>query len=205
MIRIIEIVKINQRKYKIITDCKEIAFVVYKGDLLKYGLKADAELPQEVLDEFYAEVLLPRAKRRGMYLLGAREYTACSLSDKLKRDGYPEPIILQVISCLQKYRYLDDDRYIKAYIRTYAKGKSICEMKRYLHSKGIGDESIEKAMRELDAEELPDEKRLIERYLEKRKFNPENATLQERNKMFQYLRSKGFDFDLIASSLNNGI
>ena len=199
MIQIVEIVKVNQKKFKVKTDHKGIAFVVYKGDLLKYGFVKDAKIPKEYIDRFYGEVLLPRAKRRGMYLLEAREYSVMLLAEKLRTDGYPECVIAEVVEYLQKYRYLDDDRYTKAYIRTYAGGKSLKEIKRVLRTKGISEEHIESALKELQQDELPDEKYLIERYLIKRKYNPKEASIQERNKMFQYLRSKGFDCDMIAS------
>lgn len=201
MIKIVDVVKINQKKFKVQTDQKEIAFVVYKGDLLKYGLNIGAEISTGFVGKIYSEVLLPRAKRRGMYLLEAREYSVASLRDKLQKDGYPDEIIQEVVAYLSMYRYLDDERYIKAYIRTYAKKKSVQEIKRALYLKGITDEKIEYALSQLEEDEMPDEKSLIEKYLKKRKFDSKEATIQERSKMFHFLKNKGFAYDLIVQSI----
>lgn len=202
MIQITQVIKVNQKKYKVRTDHKEIAFVVYKGDLLKYGFCEGNYIEKTDIDSFYEEVLLPRAKKRAMHLLEAREYSSLTLSDKLQKDGYPDAVIEKVLVKFVEYRYLDDERFTKAFLRTYSRTKSMNELKRLLHTKGISDECLERALAELQSDdELPNEKELIKKYIVKRKYNPECATLQERDKMFLYLRSKGFEYDLIKECI----
>ena len=59
---------INKTKYAVSID-GEFAFVLYKGELHKYGIAQDRELPPHVYEEIMENVLPKRAKLRCMNLL----------------------------------------------------------------------------------------------------------------------------------------
>jgi len=197
MIEIREMIEINSKKVKIITD-NEIAFVVYKGDLRKYGMKLHSFIEEDVFERFVKEVLCPRAKKRGMYMLSSREYTVKGLEQKLQNDGYPFFVIEEAIAYLTKYHYLDDERYAGAFIRTYAGGRSRNEIIRKLTEKGIHKELAQRIYAE--QEELGDiagDKSVIKEILKKKSFSLADSTKEERIKMRNYLYRKGFSADSI--------
>lgn len=203
MIEILEIVPLNKNKCQIHTD-NGVAFVVYKGDLPKNDFFCGAMIAKNKMEMFFSEVLLPRAKMRGMYLLQAREYTVFSLYTKLLQDGYPKVVADQAINYFETNHYVDDSRYTKAFLRTYSKNKSINEMKKILRQKGVSQECILSSLNDVEADgDLECEADVIKRYLQKKKYNSREATLQERNKIFSYLMNKGFSYDNVKSCMEN--
>jgi len=77
---------VNKTKYAVSID-GEFAFVLYKGELHKYGISENRELAQDVFDEIMEHVLPKRAKLRCMNLLKSREYTRQQMEDKLRQGN----------------------------------------------------------------------------------------------------------------------
>lgn len=63
--RITEIVPVTKAKYRVVTD-EQLAFMLYKGELSRYRLKENGELPAETFQEIFKEILVKRAKLRAM-------------------------------------------------------------------------------------------------------------------------------------------
>ncbi len=203
MIQIIDVSERSKNKYLILTD-DEIAFVVYKGDLSKYNLKKGREFSEEELDSFIDEVILPRGKRRSLYLLGAREYSCKGMRDKLRQDGYPESCINEIIQYLKCNRYIDDERYTKAFIRTYSQQQSAGQLKMNLRKKGVSEECIETAFEELvSSGDLPSQEELIHQMLRKKKYTGNNEDRKEYEKVFTYLLRKGFSAEMIKKCMRD--
>ncbi len=199
--QVVDVIPRNKNKYIVITDC-EIAFVVYKGDLHKYAIEVGGGISDEKWNAFVRDVLIPRAKTRGMYLLQAREYSVGSFKSKLMQDGYPETVVSEVVSYMAGFHYLDDERYARAFIRTYGKGKSRRELQIMLSRKGVSEECIAAAMIELSENgDLCDESSVIERLLEKKHFDGNKATFEEKMKMKEYLLRKGFSYESISCAI----
>ncbi|MGN0506046.1 MAG: regulatory protein RecX [Lachnospiraceae bacterium] len=93
-----------------------------------------------------AEELLLCGKKRAMQLLERRDYSRKELTEKLRKDGYAEELLTEIIAYLDSYHYLDDVRYAGMLIRGRKTTKSRRELVYYLKTKGISDEDIEAAM-----------------------------------------------------------
>ena len=78
-----EITKTRRRVY---LDGR-LAFVLYRGELSRYGIAEGAELPETVYREILDEVLLGRAKRRLIHLLESMDRTELQLRRKLEAIG----------------------------------------------------------------------------------------------------------------------
>ena len=63
-----EIKAVTKQKYQVEID-GQFAFVLYKGELSRYGIEKDREISDEVYTELVEEVLTKRAKLRAMHLL----------------------------------------------------------------------------------------------------------------------------------------
>ena len=184
-------------KFKIYID-NEFAFVIYRGELRTYHICENEEISKEVYDSIMNELLPKRAKLRCMNLLKSRDYTEYQLRTKLKQGLYPESVIDEALDYIKSYGYVDDLRYAKAYIHYAGGTKSIRKIETELKSKGISKEIIDKAYQECEeSDELVNEEVLIAKYLEKKHYDRDNATMEERRKIIGFLYRKGFPLDKI--------
>lgn len=194
---ITEIQEVTKAKVKVFIDY-EFAFVLYKGELRTYGIYKEKELDENVYRTIIDEVLTKRAKLRSMYLLKSRDYTRYGLSEKLRKDLYPEEIIEKAISYVMSYGYIDDERYAKSYISYAGKTKSRKQIEVYLIQKGVSKQDISTAFEKLEEEDvLESEEKLIQALLVKKHYKKENANIEERRKIIGFLFRKGFSLDKI--------
>ena len=110
-----QLVKVSSSREKVYID-QNFAFVLYKGEIHKYGICEGKEISTEVYEELMGRVLPKRATLRCMNLLQSKDYTAEQLRRKLRLGFYPEEIIEEAIAYVASYRYIDDERYALDYI-----------------------------------------------------------------------------------------
>ncbi|SDB38779.1 regulatory protein RecX [Butyrivibrio sp. INlla16] len=202
-----DIVAFDNKRSKVFID-GEFAFILYRGEIRTYGIKTGEEISSPVFNEITETVIPKRAKLRAMNLLQKRDYTERKLRDKLREGMYAESVIDETIDYLKSYRYIDDERYAGDYIRYQMNLRSKNRIKQDLIQKGISADIIEKIVSEAYSEENDDpELELCISLLRKKRFDNENATYEERQKMMAFLYRKGFDGDTIqrALSLDTGI
>ncbi len=192
----------KSNKVKITTD-NGIAFVLYKGDLVKYGLSVDKDNSKEL--EFIIDELLPkRALSRALKIVSERDMTERMLSEKLNADCYPEDIINSVIDKLKKERLINDERFIRGFIESKSTKKSKRDIMIALSSKVWDMNLCERLYDELKADDcLKDESELIKELLRKRHYDFENSDYEAKQKEIRYLSSKGFSYDSIHSALRD--
>ena len=164
-------------------------FSLYHKEVYHYQLKPQMDLSEEVYQEILHEILIPRAKKRALYLLQKQDRTISNLSEKLRENGYPKEAIDQAIEYAASYHYIDDERYARNYIRYHQQGKSRRRIYEDLLKKGILKEEIEVA---LDEEYNMDEKEMIAELLCKKNYNQEEADAKEKSKMYRFLVGRGF-------------
>ena len=199
---IVSIDDFKSNKVKITTD-NGIAFVLYKGDLVKYGLSVDKDNSKEL--EFIIDELLPkRALSRALKIVSERDMTERMLSEKLNADCYPEDIINSVIDKLKKERLINDERFIRGFIESKSTKKSKRDIMIALSSKVWDMNQCERLYDELKADDcLKDESELIKELLRKRHYDFENSDYEAKQKEIRYLSSKGFSYDSIHSALRD--
>lgn len=196
-----ELVEESASRKKVYID-GEFAFVLYKGELRKYGLREGQPIKPETYGEIMRELLPKRAKLRCMNLLKARDYTEMQLRMKLKQGFYPEEVIEEAISYVASYRYVDDLRYAVDFINCSHTHKSRRRIENDLRQKGIGADTIENAWAEWEAAgNEQDEEEQIRMLLAKKRFDAEGADRKELQKMYGFLVRKGFSADKIRKVL----
>ncbi len=192
-----DIVEISKTKARVCVD-EEISFALYKSELRKLAVKKDSELSSETYDRIMNEVLLKRAKLRCMNLLKSRDYSEYQLVTKLRQGLYPEEIIDAAVAYVVSYGYVDDVRYAQSYIQYASQSKSRRQIENDLMRKGISKENMEQAYAQcLEEDSLAAEEELIHNLLEKKHFDRQNATYEERRKMVGFLYRRGFEPDQI--------
>lgn len=197
--RITEIVPVTKAKYRVVTD-EQLAFMLYKGELSRYRLKENGELPAETFQEIFKEILVKRAKLRAMHLLTRMDYTEAELEKKLMKGEYTPQAVKIAMDYVRSYHYLDDERYVTRYLSTYQGRKSRRQMQFELERKGIPRELIRRGQEAMEDEEwCADETDMIRQLLEKRCRNPKEADEKEKRRHYGYLMRRGFTSSEIQS------
>ncbi len=172
--------EISRGRYRVYVE-NEIAFVLYRGELKRMGIREGEEIPEEKLREIQEEILPKRAKKRAMNLLQKRDYTAAGLREKLRDGDYPETCIEEAIAYVESYGYIDDLRYARDFILYHLERKSRTRIEQDLQRKGIDRKLTQQVFTELEEEGTSqDEEAMIRVILEKKKYDAKMATIQEK-------------------------
>ena len=190
---------IANSRYKVYL-AEEFAFVLYKGELSRYGIKEGAELSEEIYGKILQEVLLKRAKVKALHLLEGMARSEANLKQKLKQGYYPDTIIQQAVDYVKSFGYLDDSKYARDFVESKMAKKSRREMYGLLLTKGIEKDVIEPVLEEYYQEEGVEEE-TIRRIIKKRRVELDTITPPELQKLYRYLAGKGFSYGAISRVL----
>lgn len=174
------------------------AFILYRGELSRYGIEEGSTLTEEVCREIMEEVLTKRAKLRCMNLLKSMDRTEFQLRQKLALGEYPAEIIDQALDYVKSFGYVNDVSYTERYIELRRERDSRIQITRDLMQKGIAKEIIEAAFEE---REPVDEGEMIRRWIEKKHMDPDTASPKEKQKMYLFLMRKGFSSGEVSRAL----
>ena len=122
-----EIQKITDRKRKVILEDGS-SFVLYSGEVRKFGISPESDLPQETIDSIRDGVLNHRARARCLNLLKSSDRTEAQLRRCLTMDGYPREVTEDALEYAASYNYINDSRYAENYVRQMAGKKSLREI-----------------------------------------------------------------------------
>lgn len=199
------IIPLDKKRSRVYID-REFAFVLYKGELIKYKIKEDADISEELYGEIVNVILVKRAKLRAMNLLTKRDYSEKSLRDKLAQGEYPMQVIEQAVSYVKSFGYIDDQRYAAMYYRTYQSNKPLGKICSELLGKGISKEIIEELKGEISGHYEEDsgdaELEMALQLLKKRNYEAVSADYKAKQRMYGFLMRKGFSGDTICKALN---
>ena len=191
-----EIFELNKKKRRIYINY-DSAFSLYVGEIIKYKIKKDLPINNEIYDEIVNEILPKRAKLRAMNLLKDRDFTEHALRGKLKEGYYPEDSIRIAIEYVKSYGYIDDRRYVENYVNFKSVSKSRYQIKNFLLQKGVDKNLISEVCDKYYETSENSERKLIEKLISKRKVDIFNITREEKSKLLGYLTRRGFQIDLI--------
>lgn len=196
-----QITGITKGRFRIYIEEKP-AFVLYRGEVRRLGIREGEPLSEESLREIEEEILPTRAKRRAMNLLQNRDYTEAGLREKLRNGDYPESCIEEAVAYVKSYGYVDDCRYAGDFITYNLDRKSRTRMEQDLMRKGISKDTIRTVFEELEEQGTSqDEGAMIRRLLEMKKYDPQTATGQEKQRMYAFLYRRGFRAEVISRAL----
>lgn len=190
-----------KKRYQIWLD-GEAAFVLYKGDLRRYGIREGEELDETAYELIQKEVLSKRAEKRALHLLEKRDYTAAGLRRKLTDGGYSEEIAEAAVEAMKSYRYLDDARYADQYIRCYAGRKTRRWISAKLAEKGIAKDVIANVYESFDEEGIEaDEEKMAVELLKKRHYEGGPLEKKEMDRHIAFLMRRGFSVSCIRKAI----
>ena len=187
-------------KYKVQVDLDgEYAFFLYQKELRRLCFKEGDELSDQLVEDIYQLILLPRAKDKALSLLKYGNRTTKELSQRLEQAGYPAMIIRQVLGFLKEYRFLDDKAYVQSYIELHGQKKSRMQMQQELGRKGIPKEMFEQAWAERP-EEMEEE--ALKALMQKRMRTKGPVTKENFQKHYAFFARKGYPSSMIIGLLS---
>lgn len=137
------------------------------------------------------------ARNKAVYYLQFSAKTESELRKKLAEQGFLPASVDSAIDFVKRYRYLDDEDYVRRYIERNGRKKSRKQIAFELRQKGVRDDMVRAGL-----EEMPvNEEAQIEAVLEKRGYSGEEATREERQKISAFLARKGFSYEAIQAAL----
>lgn len=179
-------------KYKVFLD-HQFAFVLYKGELARYGICEGAEIEEGQAQEILSTVIQKRARLRAMHLLEAMDRTEEGLREKLRQGLYPAEAVEGAIEYVKSFGYIDDYRYAVNFIEGRKNSKSRREIYAKLCGRGVPSETIERAFKECMGESQ--EAEAIREIVRKKRMDLSKSTEEELRKFMGYLSRKGFHYD----------
>ena len=198
----IEIQKNNKKRVNVYIDY-EYSFSCDAELVYQHNLKSGSLIDSKEIGKIAEADNYLKAKRDALYIVEKTYKTEKEITDKLLKKGYSNETISTVLEFLKEYDFVDDTRYVKAYIsdKSISQGKN--KIKYDLKRKGIKDELLEvesweaSGVSESDAAFKLAEKKyniIAKRETDKRKLY---------EKLGQYLVSRGYTWDVVKSVLNS--
>lgn len=188
---------VTKQKYRIELDGQP-AFVIYNGELSRYGIKEGQEIPGPVYQELVGQVLTKRAKLRAMHLLESMDRTRAELERKLQAGEYPREAVEAALAYVESFGYLDDRRYARHYVECKKEGRGKARLKMELAQKGVDRSIIEEVLEEAELDDCRD---TIRELVRKRRRGSGPMDDRERQRIYGYLMRKGFSSSDILSVL----
>ena len=123
--------------------------------------------------------------------------------DKLKTFDIPEEEKTKILDYLLDNRFVNDERYAKAFVRgkVNQSGWGINKIRFHLMQKGIGKELIDEALGQTDEEVY--RQRLIDILKTKSKTIKADSDFEKKRKLAAYAMQKGFEAALVWEVLKD--
>lgn len=194
----IETQKKNKNRVSVFVD-GEYSFSLDSADALRLGVKAGAEITEKEIEIYNLESNLSKAKAKAFDIVARKMVTECELRTKLADKGYDEVICDIVINTMQEYNYINDYDYCLAYFDYgTSKGWGKLKIRSELKRKGVSDEVLSDAFSEF--EDCPEDR--VFDILERKFSDCDFSDYKQKQKIFRFFASRGFDFDSINTAID---
>lgn len=193
----IEIGKKNKERANIYIN-EEYAFSISLELVYKENLKLNENVDIERLKTLAKEDNYIRCKNSAIRIVERSYKSEKEMEDKLLLKGYDERTIERTLDFLKEYNFLNDENYARSYVKDKIKVEGKRKIKFTLIRKGIDDNLIEDELSKVLSEDLKE----VALNLALKKYNTlkkrENDKYKLSQKLYRFLMSKGYDFDLIS-------
>ncbi len=146
------------------------------------------DLGDEIESAARAELTAEKAYQKILRLCTVRERSTLQIRERLQRDGYSEDMIEEALGRALSYRFIDDNRYADALIRSaLASNRGLEKVLRELEELGLDPEELESYQEYISQGEEAE----IDRAMSFLEHHPPTSKNQ-RNGAFQKLVKRGF-------------
>ncbi|MGJ7918941.1 recombination regulator RecX [Neobacillus sp. LXY-4] len=182
---------------------EKYAFSVDEDVLIKYQLKKGMELDDFFMTEIFFQDDIRKAYSQAIQYLAIRMRSELEVRRFLEKKGIDLSIINEVIHKLYHHKFINDQEFALAYVRTQVntsdKGPIVIQQE--LKEKGIIDPISEIALGEYPYQvQLEKATQLAHKYSQK---NTKDSTKAVKQKLEQMLFRKGYSFDMIQEAISS--
>lgn len=190
----IEVQKNHKDRVSIFVDDEYYASM-YLDTAVKYGIEKDKEFDEDTFKKIILESEQNLAVSKAVKYLDTALKTTKQIREYLNKKGYDKLVVDNVIEKLKEYKFLDDEAFAEAYVRTYQNkyGKSMLRNK--LIEKGVSKIIVENTLLDYECQD-----EIIDKLLSK-KIGTKELTPELLAKCTRFLASRGFSFDEINSAI----
>ena len=196
--QIVQVVKKGKKDVTIIFEDEKILILAVEV-FIKSGLKKGDDISDDRFLFLIEQNKLFHIKQRAFKILGRRHHSSSELRSKLWQKDYDKKLIDSVINDLSENGYLNDEDFISEFVadKSRLKNWSLKKIKSELIKKGIAQKQIESILnQQTNSVEYENVKIVAKKKFEqlsKRKLEPKEL----RNKLSNFLFTKGFDYEMI--------
>ena len=158
------------------------------------NLSIDQDINFATYKDILAEDQFNEAKNMALSKISYSQKTSFEIEKSLKDNNFTNDSISRVIDFLNEYGLIDDELYVKSYvsdkhnISRWSKNK----IRYSLRAKNITDSLIEDNL-----SEISDEQEYGKAYNFAKKKTRNDYSDKNKQKVYRYLASKGFEFDIV--------
>lgn len=190
----IEVQKNHKDRVSIFVDDEYYASM-YLDTAVKYGIEKDKEIDEDQFKKLLLESDQNLAVSKAVKYLDTALKTTKQIREYLIKKGYDKIVIDHVIEKLKEYKFIDDQAFAEAYVRTYQNKYGKVMLKNKLFEKGVPKNIIEEILFEYESQE-----EIIDNLLSK-KIGTQKLTPELLTKCTRFLAGRGFSFDEINSAI----
>lgn len=194
----IEVQKRNKNRVNIYID-EEYRFSCDSEIIYKYNLSKGQNIHLKDLEEIINEDNYLKAKAAAFRIIERSYKTEKEMEDKLLLKGFDKDIVERIKKLLKEYDFMNDAKYVQAFIKDNIKSQGNKKLQYNLAKKGVSESLIKQELGKINKEDMEKyaaslaEKKY--RALSKRESDPWKLS----NKLISFLLSKGYDYEMSKS------
>lgn len=202
--KIISIIAKNEINNKVEFDNGEYLFLTSET-IFKFGLRKGDDIGNDIYEQLLEENKKYFIREKALSLLVRRPHSAFELKVKLQQRKFDFHLIDEVIELLKKNNLLNDSLFVEKFIaeKISKKNLSIRKIESELIKKGINRNIIKNEIVKIEENNFEYESAL--KSVQKKIHQLKNRGIEgnELNrKIYSYLASKGYDYDVINKIVN---
>ena len=193
----IEIGKRNKERVNIYID-DEFAFSLSAEIVYKENLAPKKVIDIEKLTRLAREDEFMKCKNSALKIVERSYKTEKEIYNKLIAKEYSKESINRAIEFLREYNLINDENYVKMYVKDKLKSQGRNKIKYNLKRKGIPDELINEELSKIDYDDSKDGAIILaqKKYNELQRRESDKYKLSQ--KLYRFLISKGYNYDLAS-------
>ena len=194
----IEVQKRNKDRSNVYID-NDYAFSLSNELVYKEGLKLNEKIDIERINAIAKEDNYIKCKTTALRIVEKSYKSEKELVDKLILKGYDNESINKTMDVLKEYNFINDENYVKMYVKDKLKQVGKKKIKYDLAKKGISDKIIDEEIYNIDSEYEKNTayNLAIKKYNTIAKREAERFKLSQ--KLYRFLLSKGYSYDIVSS------
>lgn len=196
----ISVQKKNKNRCNIYID-NIFAFGVSNELIYKENLKVGMIIDEEKLKKIAYEENLINCKETALKIIERSYKTKKEMEKRLLEKGYNLEEINETLKFLERYNFINDESYTKAFIKNKTKTQGKQKIKYALKNKGVSEEIIEEELSNLDMKKEKEKANI----LALKKYNilikRENDKYKIKEKIIRFLISRGYNYEVTKDAV----